>query len=139
MGSQHTAFASKSFIYLEDLRLGFQAAPSPGVQESTDRLEAALADDSLRANALELLQNLSDIDKNRFSETMNLMRGNLSEELWEAIQAGRESTLALLRGERGDTTERQVTMWRKELDEALGRTPTQIDKALKWLETNEET
>ena len=53
-------------------------------------------------------------------------------------QAGRETSGALVQGQRDETTARQVSMWRAELDEALERTPKNIERALKWLETNQE-
>lgn len=138
IAGQHDVFESATQNYLEDLRLGFQIARAKNASDPFEKVKVALDDDASRAVVLGLLTELSAADKDDLVEVGGMIRDNVSRELWEALQAGRETTNALLHGDRSETAVRLVNMWKKELDDAIDLTPEQVTKAIKWLEKNEE-
>lgn len=135
---QSQVFDTAARDYLDGVHQKFVDANETDGAAPFSALRSAFSDEALREVVLDRLSNLKDVNKNSYLETGRMISGDLTEELWEALQAGREATGALERGERDEVTSKLVGMWRKELDEALERTPQNIQKALKWLEKNVE-
>lgn len=135
---QSQAFDAAARGYLDGVHQDLIGAKENDDDSAFSALRTAFSDESLREVVFDRLANLKGVNKNSYLEAGRMISGDITEELWEALQAGREATGALERGERDEVTTKLVAMWRTELDEALERTPQNIQKALKWLEKNEE-
>lgn len=103
-------------------------------EEKLPCLKRALDDQAEQHDVLDMFTRIDELDIAELLEAARMVRGDVAEELWQAVMAGRDVASFLHTDD--ERLGPALEAWKQEVQEGIGVAEDRLQGVIHWLETN---